>query len=89
MDKDAFEAKLDREGYVAEYGELAAGTSRPLHSHGFDVAGLVLAGALTLTCNGERRTYRAGEVYTMAAGVAHAEEIGPDGFIYLVGRRAG
>jgi len=87
MDRTEFETKLARDGYVTELGELPAGCTRPPHVHPFDVAGLVLSGALTLTCNGTAHTYRPGEVYTMAAGTTHAEDVGAEGVTYLVGRR--
>ena len=48
---------------------------------------LVLDGEITLTVSGDARTYRSGDVFTMAAGCAHAESVGPDGVRYLVGRR--
>ena len=87
MDQAAFEAKLNKEGYVTEIGELEAHCSRPPHAHPFDVAGMVLAGTLTLTCDGQARTYGPGERYIMAAGRPHAEDVGADGVRYLVGRR--
>jgi len=87
MDQAAFEAKLNSEGYVTEIGELEAHCSRPPHAHPFDVAGMVLSGTLTLTCDGQVRTYGPGERYVMAAGRQHAEDVGAEGVRYLVGRR--
>jgi quercetin dioxygenase-like cupin family protein len=48
---------------------------------------VVLDGEITLTVSGDARTYRAGDIFTMAAGCAHAESVGPAGVKYLVGRR--
>ncbi len=87
MDQAAFEARLNKEGYVTEIGELEAHCTRSPHVHPFDVAGLVLSGTLTLTCDGQARSYGPGEAYTMAAGTTHAEDVGAEGVRYLVGRR--
>jgi quercetin dioxygenase-like cupin family protein len=88
MEREAFEAELRREGYVPGESELPAGKTTSAHSHDFDVRALVLAGEISLTCGGERRTYRRGDEFRMTAGAAHEEEVGPEGVRYLVGRRA-
>jgi quercetin dioxygenase-like cupin family protein len=51
------------------------------------VLALVLEGDITLTVQGEARTYRAGDEFSMKAGCAHVEDIGAQGVKYLVGRR--
>jgi quercetin dioxygenase-like cupin family protein len=88
MDRNAFEGQLKRDGYndISE-NEMVADESRAEHAHHFDVSTLVLAGAITLTCAGAKRTYGAGECFTMKAGTMHAEDVGPAGVRYLVGRR--
>lgn len=88
MDTKAFEAELQRDGY----GEVSTrviepGVHNDSHSHPFDVRALMLSGELTLTWEGQTRTYRAGDVFTMAAGCAHVEQFGPEGASYVVGRR--
>ncbi|MCC7275643.1 MAG: AraC family ligand binding domain-containing protein [Alphaproteobacteria bacterium] len=88
MNDDAFRQRLQHEGYAEiERRAMAANESRAEHAHHFDVAALVTAGAITLTCEGRARTYRAGDTFTMAAGTLHAEDVGPDGVEYIVGRR--
>jgi hypothetical protein len=47
---------------------------------------LVVAAYETLTVLGEARTYRLGDVFTMAAGCMHLEQIGLDGVEYRVVR---
>jgi quercetin dioxygenase-like cupin family protein len=47
----------------------------------------VLAGEITLTHAGASRTYRTGEVFSMEAGCEHAEQCGPVGVTYTVGRK--
>ncbi len=53
----------------------------PPHSHGAQW-GTVIEGSITLTMNGETRTYRPGESYDIPAGVEHAVEV-PAGTIAL------
>jgi quercetin dioxygenase-like cupin family protein len=89
METKAFESTLAAEGYRDVETKALPSTYRAReHSHAFDVRALVLDGEITLTVNGDTRSYRAGDVFTMAAGCAHAESVGPDGVRYLVGRRA-
>src|SRR4029077_4437698 len=88
MDAKAFEAGLTRDGYQRiETKELPRDYRAASHAHDFDVRALVLAGEITLTWNGGSRSVAAGEEFTMYAGCAHAEAVGPDGVRYLVGRR--
>jgi quercetin dioxygenase-like cupin family protein len=57
------------------------------HDHPFEVRALVLDGEIALTVGGVKRSYGAGEVFAMAAGCRHAEDVGARGVRYLVGRR--
>jgi hypothetical protein len=57
------------------------------HTHPFEVRALVLEGELALGCDGQARTYRAGEIFTLKAGEPHTERYGPQGATYLVGRK--
>ncbi|HEX6078285.1 MAG TPA: cupin [Methylomirabilota bacterium] len=89
MDARAFEAGLTRDGYQRiETKDLPRGYRADSHAHDWSVRALVLAGEITLTWSGTSRTYAAGEEFTMDAGCAHTEAVGPDGVRYLVGRRA-
>jgi quercetin dioxygenase-like cupin family protein len=89
MDAKAFEAGLIRDGYQRiETKELPKDHRAGSHAHDFSVRALVLAGEITLTWNGASQSFRAGEEFTMDAGCAHTEAVGPDGVRYLVGRRA-
>jgi quercetin dioxygenase-like cupin family protein len=88
MDADAFRDRLKREGFdEIVIAEMPASDSRAEHAHHFDVSALVLEGAITLTCDGVAHTYAAGDRFDMAAGKHHAEDVGPEGVRYLVGRR--
>ena len=88
MDTTEFEAALARDGYRdTEIKSVAAGQEVPDHAHGFDLRALVLDGAMTIAVDGEATTYRAGEVFAMADGRRHSEQVGPQGVRFLVGRR--
>ena len=88
MDAAAFEKNLHSEGYQQiETKGLPSGTHNDEHGHPFDVKALVLQGEISLTVAGNKRTYRTGEVFTMAAGCKHVEDIGAQGVRYVVGRR--
>jgi quercetin dioxygenase-like cupin family protein len=88
MDRTAFETRLRTDGF----GDIVARDMdpdrfNPEHTHDFDACGLITAGEFTLTCGGAARTYRAGEVFEMAAGTPHSERCGAAGASYVVGRR--
>lgn len=88
MDKKAFSQRLRRDGYVEGDAKfLEPGMVNPEHEHPFDVCGLVLDGEIALTIEGTETPYRAGEIFTMAAGCVHAEKIGAAGVRYVIGRR--
>jgi len=83
-----FEDDLKRDGFV-EIETKSAESNKHVgdHSHPFDVRAKVLAGEITLTCAGVSRSYRAGDVFSMEAGCEHAEQCGPAGVTYTVGRK--
>lgn len=90
MDIASFENSLRSDGYQEiETKALPAGTRNAEHEHPFEVRALVLEGQISLSVAGVARTYGKGEVFTMAAGCRHAEEIGAQGVRYVVGRRRG
>ncbi len=88
MDATRFETELRAEGFqeVLTKG-LAAGTHNEDHHHDYDVKALVLEGQITLTVGSGARTYRTGEIFTMASGRRHVEDIGAEGVRYIAGRR--
>lgn len=88
MNQTDFEAQLRRDGFnEVVTAELKPNETRAAHAHDYDVRGLVLEGGITLACNGEERIYKAGEIFTMAAGRTHTEQVGATGIRYLIGRR--
>ena len=74
MEKNEFEAQLKAGGFTQiESKSVMPRPANEEHGHDYDVRGLVLAGAF--------------DVFTLAAGLAHAEAVGPDGAQILVGRK--
>lgn len=83
-----FEAtlKADHFGDIATV-ERAVGYQLGEHQHPFDACALITAGEITLVVAGMPTTYKAGEIFRLAAGTPHHESAGPDGVVYRVGRR--
>jgi quercetin dioxygenase-like cupin family protein len=87
-DTSAFEASLKAEGY----GEVERKTVLPnvvnsVHTHPFAVRILVLSGEMSVTVNGAKHTCHAGDTFAMEPGCEHFEQYGPEGSVYLVGRK--
>jgi quercetin dioxygenase-like cupin family protein len=88
MNRVEFETALREEGYqeVADR-RMERNKTNPEHSHEFDARLFVLEGEITITCEGEERTYHAGDTFAMSAGCLHTEQCGLEGVRYLAGRR--
>lgn len=88
MNITTFESGLKTDGFEQiQTKALAAETSTLEHAHPFEVRAFVTDGRISLTVAGVSSTYEKGQVFTMAANCPHAEQIGPEGVSYLVGRR--
>ena len=88
MNRQEFEAHLKEDGYTEiEAKFLQPRPANDEHGHPFTVRGLVLSGAFTVTQRNVTKTYRSGEIFSVAAGQDHAEEIGPEGAEVVVGRK--
>ncbi len=88
MEQSEFEKQLKRDGF----GEISTRTLTPRptndrHTHDCTVRGLVTAGEFIITCDDEARSYHAGAVFEVAAGLSHSEAVGPDGVTLTTGRR--
>jgi len=82
-----FEAQLIDAGYR----DIASRDMEPRpanneHAHEFSVRGLVTAGEFIIASRGVPRSYKAGEIFEVAAGVMHSEAVGPDGASVMAGR---
>lgn len=87
MDRTAFEAELNRDGYQVVTNTMQPDQVNPEHAHGFDARLLVIDGAMTIECGGERQTYNVGDTFSMQNGRKHSEIAGPAGATYVAGRR--
>jgi quercetin dioxygenase-like cupin family protein len=88
MDQAAFRSELARDGFdEVDTRSIAPDLYNAPHSHPFEVRALMLAGELTLAWADQQRTFRPGEIFTMAAGCEHTEWFGPEGASYIVGRK--
>ncbi|MBV8937193.1 MAG: cupin domain-containing protein [Alphaproteobacteria bacterium] len=88
MNRTDFETELSAQGYREVVDrQMPAGHINSEHAHEFDARLMVLEGEMTVACDGEERTYRAGDTFAMSAGRRHAERSGPNGVRYLAGRR--
>jgi len=90
MNSNDFEANLKADGYSEiETQSLQPRPAKGQHGHHFSIRGLVLAGAFTVTQDDRRVTYGPGEIFAVAEGHPHDEEVGPEGARVLVGRKYG
>lgn len=88
VSQSSFEQRLRDEGYSEpEIRRVAADQFNDTHEHDFDVLALVLSGEVTIHCQGQTRTYRAGDIVQVPAGMPHTERYGPQGYKFMIGRR--
>jgi quercetin dioxygenase-like cupin family protein len=88
MDTTAVASNWQREGYLEIVTrQVMPNVSKEPHAHPFDARGLMLAGELTLTWEGQTRTFRVGDTFDMPAGCMHREQFGPEETTFLLGRR--
>jgi len=64
-----------------------ADTVLDTHSHPFDVQARVVSGEFWLTCDGQTRHLQAGDEFSLARDIPHAERYGPLGATYWVARK--
>lgn len=88
MDRQTFEANLQRDGFEVRENSLKPDTNNPEHEHPFDARLLVLDGEMTVEYDGQSKTCRAGDSFELPAYVTHSEVVGPNGVSYVAGRRA-
>ena len=87
MNADDFALQLKAEGFQEiETRTLEPRPANHEHAHDSTVKGLVTAGQFIVTCDGNARTYTAGEIFEVVAGVNHSEAVGSEGATITVGR---
>jgi quercetin dioxygenase-like cupin family protein len=88
MNRQEFETRLREDGYTEiEAKSLQPRPANDEHGHPYAVRGLVLSGAFTVTQRNATKTYRPGEIFSVAADIDHSEQIGPEGAEVIVGRK--
>ncbi len=88
MNREEFEADLLREGYQVLYSGMRANEVLPEHGHDWDARVMVIGGEITITRDGKAETFRSGDSCAVPANYPHAEQVGPQGVAFIVGRRA-
>jgi quercetin dioxygenase-like cupin family protein len=88
MNRAEFETELRAQGYREIVDrQMPPDQINSEHAHEFDARLLLLEGEMTVVCDGEERTYRAGDTFAVTAGRRHTERCGPEGVRYLAGSR--
>ena len=83
-----FEEDLRAEGFSHTYvWQDGPGAYYPEHTHPTVTAHIVLDGEVTVTSEGETRTYKAGERFDVPAETIHSAKMGPKGCRYLIGEK--
>ena len=88
MNQAAFEADLKSAGYThIETKVIEQRSVNEEHKHDYEIRGIVIDGTFIVTQDKRATIYRAGEVFIVAQGQPHTEEIGPQGARILLGRK--
>ena len=88
MDENSFAKQLRAEGFARTYAwPDDPHAFYPDHTHVSDTAHIILTGEMSLTINGQTRTYRSGERCNVTAGTTHSARIGPQRCRYLIGEK--
>ncbi|NKB54837.1 MAG: cupin domain-containing protein [Alphaproteobacteria bacterium] len=89
MDEGTFREALKRDGFgTVDVVEWEAGRISKSHAHDFDVSGMLLEGAMTVTTDSAAMACQPGDTFTVAADTPHTEAVGPNGARVLIGRKA-
>jgi len=88
MDENSLSQLLHAEGFARTYvWQDDPHAFYPDHTHASETAHIILAGEMSLTINGQTRTYRSGERCNVSVGTTHSARIGPQGCRYLIGEK--
>ena len=88
MSRSAFECDLKREGHEVFHGLPRAGRTAPDYTHHGHARVMAIGGGITVTRDGEPKTFRVGDNCAIVAGGVHAGKIGAQGVADVSGRRA-
>ena len=88
MDEKGLADSLRSEGFCRTYvWQDGPNVFYPDHQHGEETAHIILSGEMTLTLDGQARTYHRGERCDVPAHARHSARTGPSGCRYLIGER--
>jgi mannose-6-phosphate isomerase-like protein (cupin superfamily) len=88
MNLAQLEEQLRAEGFGHTYvWQDGPNTHYADHTHAGETAHIILEGEMSLTVDGESRTYRLGERCDVPAGAVHSARMGPKGCRYLIGEK--
>jgi quercetin dioxygenase-like cupin family protein len=88
MNERELTKQLEREGFRHTYvWQDASNAYYPEHTHTTETAHVILQGKMTLSIEGQTRSYGIGERCDVPAGTSHSARIGPDGCRYSIGER--
>ncbi len=88
MNERELAEQLEKEGFRHTYvWQDAPNVYYPGHTHATETAHVILQGEMTMTIEGQTRTYGIGERCDVSAGTLHAARMGPEGCRYLIGER--
>ena len=88
MNPPDWEKQLHAEGFERTYvWQDGPHAFYPHHTHPTETAHIILEGEMTLTMEGETRTFRTGERCDVPAAAVHSARMGPAGCRYVIGER--
>lgn len=88
MDENIFRSQLVSDGYTQI--EINIIRPKPInveHAHDHSIRGLVIDGVFIVWSDNHPDSYHPGEVFAVACGIKHAEQVGPNGARVMVGRK--
>jgi mannose-6-phosphate isomerase-like protein (cupin superfamily) len=86
MDEQQLTKQLLEEGFDDVYvWEDGPNVYYPEHRHPGVSAHIILEGEMTVSLDGQERTYKPGERFDVPAKTIHTARMGPEGCKYLVG----
>ena len=88
MEEKDLAEQLILEGYAHLYvWEDGPDVQYREHTHRAESAHIILKGEMSMTMNGETKTYRTGDRCDLPAGIVHSARTGPQGCRYLIAER--
>ena len=88
MDEATFRGQAKSQGYGdPELIDRPGNFCNEEHTHDFSATALVIAGEVSVVTSSATTTCRAGDTFSLACGIPHHEQYGPEGARFLVARR--